>query len=131
MVEESRSAISITTVCRIFTFRLIRKEMHYLNKGNFTFEDITLSAGVSVVGNWKTGVTMADVNGGGCLDIFVCGVVGYKKFNDKNQLSLNNGELTFSVKAEEYGLNFQGFSTQASFFDHDNDGDLVNQPRRT
>jgi hypothetical protein len=96
----------------------------YLNKGNFTFEDITLSAGVSGVGNWKTGVTMTDVNGDGYLDIFVCGVGNYKKFNSKNQLFLNNGNLTFSDKTEEYGLNFQGFSTQASFFDYDNDGDL-------
>ena len=96
----------------------------YLNKGNFSFEDVTLSAGVSGVGNWKTGVTMADVNGDGYLDIFVCGVGNYKKFNGKNQLFLNNGDLTFSDKTEEYGLSFQGFSTQASFFDYDNDGDL-------
>jgi hypothetical protein len=96
----------------------------YLNKGNFTFEDVTLAAGVSGAGNWKTGVTMADVNGDGYLDIFVCGVGNYKKFTGKNQLFLNNGDLTFSDRTEDYGLNFQGFSTQASFFDYDNDGDL-------
>jgi hypothetical protein len=76
------------------------------------------------VGNWKTGVTMADVNGDGYLDIFVCGVGNYKMFTGRNQLLLNNGDLTFSDKTDEYGLNFQGFSTQASFFDYDNDGDL-------
>ena len=96
----------------------------YLNKGNLTFEDITSTAGVSGVGNWKTGVTMADVNGDGYLDIFVCGVGNYKKFTGRNQLLLNNGDLTFADKTDEYGLNFQGFSTQASFFDYDNDGDL-------
>ena len=96
----------------------------YLNKGNFTFEDITLSAGVSGVGNWKTGVTMTDVNGDGYLDIFVCGVGNYKKFDGKNQLFVNNQDLTFTDQTEEYGLSFQGFSTQASFFDYDNDGDL-------
>jgi len=96
----------------------------YLNKGNLSFEDITSKAGVSGAGNWKTGVTMADVNGDGYLDIFVCGVGNYKKFTGRNQLLLNNGDLTFTDKTEEYGLSFLGFSTQASFFDYDNDGDL-------
>ncbi len=96
----------------------------YLNKGNFAFEDITGKAGVKGRGNWKTGVTMADVNGDGLLDIFSCGVGNYKKFDGKNQLFINNGDLTFSDQTEQYGLSFQGFSTQASFFDCDNDGDL-------
>ena len=96
----------------------------YLNKGNLRFEDITATAGVAGVGNWKTGVTMADVNGDGFLDIFVCGVGSYKKFNGRNQLLINNGDLTFSDMTEKYGLSFQGFSTQGTFFDYDNDGDL-------
>jgi hypothetical protein len=96
----------------------------YLNKGNFQFEDITGSAGVAGVGNWKTGVSMADVNGDGLLDIFLCGVGDYKKFDGRNQLFINNGDLTFTESAAEYGLLFQGFSTQGSFFDYDRDGDL-------
>ncbi|HRG78054.1 MAG TPA: VCBS repeat-containing protein [Cyclobacteriaceae bacterium] len=96
----------------------------YLNKGSFRFEDISSKAGVSGLGNWKTGITMADVNGDGYLDIFSCGVGGYKGFTGRNQLLINNKDLTFSDKTEEYGLSFQGFSTQASFFDFDNDGDL-------
>lgn len=96
----------------------------YINKGNFEFEDITSQAGLSGSGNWKTGTSMADVNGDGLLDIFICGVGKYKNFEGKNQLFINNGDLTFSDKTEEYGLAFQGFSTQASFFDYDNDGDL-------
>ncbi len=96
----------------------------YLNKGNFLFEDISLTAKVTGLGNWKTGVTMADVDGDGYLDIFSCGVGGYKDFTGRNQLLLNNGDLTFTDRTEEYGLDFQGFSTQASFFDYDNDGDL-------
>ena len=96
----------------------------YLNKGNFKFEDITNKAGVSGSGNWKTGVTMVDVNADGLLDIFVCGVGNYKKFDGRNILFINNGDLTFSDKTEEYGLSFQGFSTHVSFFDYDNDGDL-------
>lgn len=96
----------------------------YLNKGNFEFKDITSDAGVAAVGNWKTGVTMADVNADGFLDIFVCGVGKYKHFNGKNQLFINNGDLTFADRTEEYGLQFEGFSTQSVFFDYDNDGDL-------
>ena len=96
----------------------------YLNKGNFQFEDITVKAGVAGSGNWKTGISMADVNGDGFLDIFVCGVGSYKNFNGRNQLFINNGDLTFTDKTDQYGLSFTGFSTQASFFDYDKDGDL-------
>ncbi|MBN8575759.1 MAG: VCBS repeat-containing protein [Cytophagales bacterium] len=96
----------------------------YLNKGNFKFLDITEQAGVAGFGNWKSGVTMADVNGDGLLDIFSCGVGGYKKFTGANRLYINNGDLTFSDQTEKYGLAFQGFSSQAIFFDYDNDGDL-------
>ncbi|NOT73311.1 MAG: CRTAC1 family protein [Cyclobacteriaceae bacterium] len=96
----------------------------YLNKGNFKFEDITDKAGVIGLGNWKTGVTMADVNGDGFVDIYVCGVGKYKGFNSTNQLLINNGDLTFTDRTEEYGLSFTGRSTQAIFFDYDLDGDL-------
>jgi enediyne biosynthesis protein E4 len=96
----------------------------YLNKGGLQFEDVTRSAGVSGVGNWKTGTTMADVNADGLLDIFICGVGNYKSFDGRNQLLINNGDLTFSERTEEFGLSFKGFSTQTSFFDFDNDGDL-------
>jgi len=96
----------------------------YLNKGNFKFEDITDKAGVAGLGNWKTGVIMADVNADGLLDIYLCGVGGYKEFDGFNQLFINNGDLTFSERSKEFGLNFQGFSTHAAFFDYDLDGDL-------
>jgi hypothetical protein len=96
----------------------------YLNQGNLVFEDITEHAGASGVGNWKTGVTMADVNADGYLDIFICGVGNYKRFTGRNQLLINNGDLTFTDRTDEYGLSFQGFSTHAAFFDYDNDGDL-------
>ncbi len=96
----------------------------YLNKGNLTFEDITDAAGVAGEGNWTTGVTMADVNGDGFLDIYVCHVGNYKNLYGRNQLFLNQGDLTFREEAHEYGLDFQGFSTQTAFFDYDMDGDL-------
>ena len=96
----------------------------YLNKGNLIFEDITDAAGVAGSGNWKTGVTMADVNGDGFLDIYVCQVGNYKSFNGRNQLFINQGNLKFLEESNDYGLDFQGFSTQSAFFDYDNDGDL-------
>ncbi|HZY80802.1 MAG TPA: VCBS repeat-containing protein [Cyclobacteriaceae bacterium] len=96
----------------------------FLNKGGLKFEDITSSSDTEGVDGWKTGVTMADVNGDGWLDIFVAGVGNYKKFDGRSQLLINNGDLTFDDRTEEYGLAFEGLSTHASFFDYDNDGDL-------
>jgi hypothetical protein len=96
----------------------------YLNKGDLKFEDITKQAGVEGKGDWKTGVTIADVNGDGLEDIYICQVGNYKSVHGRNQLFINQGDLTFKEEAHEYGLDFQGFSTQAAFFDYDLDGDL-------
>lgn len=96
----------------------------YLNKGNFKFEDITEKAGVAAPGDWKTGVTMVDINADGLLDIYVCQLGDYKGIEGKNQFYINNGDMTFTDRAEEYGLDFKGFSTHAAFFDYDNDHDL-------
>lgn len=96
----------------------------YLNKDNFEFEEITESAGIThQPESWSTGVTMADVNGDGFLDIYVSRV-NYLNKSGANQLYINNGDSTFTERAEEYGLDFEGYSTQAAFFDYDNDGDL-------
>ena len=96
----------------------------YLNKGNFQFEDITQKAGVSCAGSWSTGVSMADVNGDGWLDIYVCKSGDPKSKNRHNELFISNGDLTFSEKAKEYGLAELGLSNHATFFDYDRDGDL-------
>ncbi|HLZ45538.1 MAG TPA: VCBS repeat-containing protein [Gemmatimonadales bacterium] len=95
----------------------------YRNLGNFRFEDITAKAGVADSVGWKSGVTMADVNGDGKLDIFVSGV-NYLGMPGRNVLYINNGDGTFTDRTKEYGLDFAGYSTQAAFFDYDGDGYL-------
>lgn len=112
-----------------FTGNMVSNKL-YLNKGKMQFEDITATANVAGrEGPWKTGVTMADVNGDGLLDIYVCysGSVSADKL--KNQLFVNKGANAqgipqFEEKAEQYGLANSSTSTQAAFFDYDRDGDL-------
>ena len=96
----------------------------YINKGDFVFQDITESAGVGCPGVWSTGVSIADINGDGWKDIYVCKSGDPKSPNRKNELFINNGDLTFTEKAAEYGLDDLGLSTHATFFDYDRDGDL-------
>ncbi|WP_025763436.1 VCBS repeat-containing protein [Dyadobacter tibetensis] len=112
-----------------FTANMVANKL-YLNKGQLRFEDITAQSGASGRDKpWKTGVTMADVNGDGKLDIFVCysGTVSQESL--KNQLFINQGNTpdgipTFIDKAAAYGLDRPNTTTQAAFFDYDRDGDL-------
>lgn len=99
------------------------KNTLYLNKGNYTFEDVTERAGVGGPEGWKTGVTMADVNGDGLIDIYVS-AVSYLSMHGRNVLYMNNGDGTFTDRSKETGLDHVGYSTQSTFFDYDNDGDL-------
>ncbi len=96
----------------------------YLNKGNFKFEDITASAGIKAKRGWRTGVTIADVNGDGWLDIYICNSGDLKGDNKENELYINQHNNTFKEEARSYGLNDPGFTTHVSFFDYDLDGDL-------
>jgi enediyne biosynthesis protein E4 len=101
----------------------------YLNKGDFKFQDITEEAGAAGVNGWTTGVTMADVNADGRLDIYVSYLGDFLIYKGKNILLINqgndeNGIPKFRDEAIQYGLDLVGFSTQASFFDYDLDGDL-------
>lgn len=96
----------------------------YLNKGNFEFEDITEKAGVMGTSDWCTGVTMADVNADGFLDIYVSTVSNKYGLKGHNEFYINNGNGTFTEKAAQYGLNTSCFTTQSAFFDYDHDGDL-------
>ena len=92
----------------------------YLNKGNLQFEDISASAGLEGDQRWYTGSTMVDINHDGWLDIYVS--VSAKFGDGANQLFINNGDNTFTEKAESYGIADKGSSIQSTFFDYDNDG---------
>jgi hypothetical protein len=96
----------------------------YLNKGNMKFEDISETAGVLGNKPWSTGVVMVDINSDGLLDIYVSNAGNMEGNNHDNDLYINNGDLTFTERAEEYNLAKTGFTTHASFFDYDKDGDL-------
>lgn len=110
----------------------------YLNRGNFKFEDVTAKAGVGGIfgdSTWSNGVTMADVNGDGWLDIYVCRMHGLLGFKGGNLLYINNHDGSFSERAAQFGLKGNCYAQQAAFFDFDRDGDLdmflVNQSVRT
>ena len=102
----------------------------YLNKGRMHFEDITTQAGVSGRnGPWKTGVTMADVNGDKLLDIYVCYSGSLRPEKRANELFINQGADSkgiphFTEEAKKYGLASTSTSTQGYFFDFDKDNDL-------
>ena len=108
----------------IFFSANMKKNRLFLNKGDLKFEDITDRAGVGGYKPWSTGVVMVDINNDGLLDIYVSNAGNMEGNNHDNDLYINNGDLTFTERAEEYNLAKSGFSTHATFFDYDKDGDL-------
>jgi enediyne biosynthesis protein E4 len=108
----------------IYFISNMEKNRLYLNKGNFEFEDITESSNTGGTRAWSTGVSMADVNGDGWIDIYVCNSGELEGDDKRNELFINNGDLTFTEKAAEYGLDDPGYSIHGAFFDYDGDNDL-------
>ena len=95
----------------------------YLNKGDLTFEDITVQANLTT-DRWIHGVSVVDINSDGLQDIYLS-VGGLEMGRDsENLLFLNQGDLTFEEVGEQYGLNEDALTTHTGFFDYDKDGDL-------
>ncbi len=111
-----------------FTGNLVSNKL-YLNKGNFAFDDVTQSAGVTGEGRWSRGVAVVDINNDGWQDIYVSATLMRNAQKRKNLLYINkgagaDGKPRFAEMAQAYGLADTSHSTQAVFFDYDNDGDL-------
>ena len=110
-----------------FTANLAPNKM-FLNLGDFAFKDITGESGMEGIDGWTTGTTVVDINNDGMLDIYVCQIGEYATVRGKNQLyvcqRIEDGIPYYQDQASDYGINFSAFSTQASFFDYDLDGDL-------
>ncbi|GAB3643133.1 VCBS repeat-containing protein [Spirosoma arcticum] len=117
-----------------FTANMVPNQL-YLNKtapgrGPMKFTDVTAVAGVAGrEGPWKTGVTMADVNGDGRLDIYVCHSGAVRPENRIPELFINDGPDAqaiphFTDRTAEFGLDKPAQTTQVVFFDYDRDGDL-------
>lgn len=95
----------------------------FLNKGKMQFEQISETANV-FTGGYTNGVCMVDINNDGYDDIYLCKSLTGNPEQRRNVLLINNQDNTFTDKASEYGLDDPSFSTHATFFDYDNDGDL-------
>lgn len=106
-----------------FTANLIANRL-FLNEGNMQFREATEAAGLLGSQGWTTGVTMADINGDGHLDIYVCKSGKFPEELRRNQLFINNGDGVFTEQGALWGLDDPGYSMQAVFFDYDNDNDL-------
>jgi len=111
-------------LCDVILTSNMSENKLYLNKGNFTFEDITAKSGMRQDSMWSTGVVMTDINNDGWLDIYVCNSGHMKDGNRRNKLYINNHNLSFTESAKQYGLDISAYTTQVSFFDYDMDGDL-------
>jgi hypothetical protein len=111
-----------------FSGNLVSNKL-YLNKGKFTFQDVTQTANVNVPGRWNSGVAVVDINNDGWLDIYVTATMHSKDENRKNMLFINNGLNadgipTFTEQAGSYGIADGGYAVMAAFFDYDKDDDL-------
>lgn len=111
-----------------FTASLVSNKM-YLNRGDFHFEDITAAAGTDGQGRWCRGVAVLDINDDGWQDLYICTTLATNPQARRNLLYINQGNDAegipiFAEEAEAYGLADTSHSTQAAFFDYDNDGDL-------
>ncbi len=108
----------------------------YKNLGNFEFEDKTKMSGIINNGSWSTGVTVADVNNDGLLDIYVsCELYDDAPVLRRNKLYINQGSFKFKESASEWGVDVDRRTRHSVFFDYNKDGlldlYLLNHPPNT
>ena len=109
------------------------KDKLFINRGNLKFEEITDKANINATTAISSGINMIDINRDGLTDIYVSKYGYSQNPNDRlNELYINNGDLTFTESAKQYGVANSGYTTQSTFLDYDKDGDLdlyvMNQP---
>lgn len=111
-----------------FTGNMVSNRL-YLNEGNLHFRDVTAAAGLAGKNKWCTGVATVDINNDGLMDMYVCASIKHNAAERANMLLINkgpdkNGVPQFVDEAAAYHLADTSYSTNAAFFDYDNDGDL-------
>ncbi len=90
----------------------------YRNRGDGTFENVTKTVGLEVIG-YGMGVAVGDYNGDGWPDVFL-------SYLGKNRLFRNEGGKTFVDVTDEAGVagDPAHWSTSCGWFDANNDGHL-------
>jgi hypothetical protein len=101
----------------------------YLNKGSLHFEDVSATANIANNGRWCSGVTVVDINNDGWMDVYITATMRADSAGRKNMLLIHKGLNeqglpVFEDQAAKYGVEVQGYSVAAAFFDYDRDGDL-------
>lgn len=108
-----------------FSGNLVPNQLYFAEAGDeINYRLAPETAGISAADGWNTGVSLVDINGDGYLDIYQCRSAANSSRLRSNLLFINNGDETFTERAEKYGLDDPAYSTQAVFFDYDRDGDL-------
>ncbi len=105
----------------------------YRNDGDLKFTDLTIDSKITDDGSWSSGVSIADVNQDGLVDIYISKEL-YDDNPDlrRNKLYINMGNFKFIEVAEKWGVDVSARTRHAVFFDYNNDGlldlYLLNQP---
>ena len=104
--------------CDLYFCGLDSANVLYRNRGDWKFEDITATAGLSIPRQDSTGAMFADADGDGDVDLFVSGLgTGVRFF-------LNDGRGQFTDATAAAGLASKSGSMSMSLADIDGDGDL-------